>query len=329
MNVLIFSMCFFIGSWALPADVDMVGASGNMATCTVLGASFTVGWIALAAYYAAFGVYGLVAVKNNFQQEKIRWLEKWIHLWAYVPTLCILIGEGVYLSANDGSNTFCSVAKLEIHYARPSLRYSIGASLVLADFLVGTVTILYLWFNFSNIQKQVDDYTGMRRLIESARKRRLKEVSQQTALYLFLFSYGYFISILSIWIDLFTVGNWVYNLSIVGACMSASQGVIFLLIYFVLQRPEMELKDLTGYFASKSSGHYVNNTVDEIRQNAKQPKKRNTLLPRFSFCIFDGEPAEDSPWAQFFEDDSAADDYAYIKSIQEHDVDDGLMTALL
>lgn len=39
--------------------------------------------------------------------------------------------------------------------------------------------------------------------------------------------------------------------------------------------------------------------------------------------------AEDSPWAQFFEEDSTEDDETCIKSIQEKEIDNGLMTALL
>jgi hypothetical protein len=328
-NVLLCAICFFVGSWALPADTNMVGAAGTIITCSVQGAVITVGWLALAAYYAAFGIYGLVAVKENFHQENIQWLEKWIHLWAYGPTLAMFIAAGIIIYTKEDTNPFCTVAEIGAHYMEPPAKYTIWLSLVLVDFIVGTGTILYLWFNFSQIQKRVDETTGMRRLIESARRRRLQDVNKQTLIYLFLFSYGYFVPIISMWINIATEGYWMYYLDIVGLCMSASQGVVFVVIYFVLQKPELELKDLTGYFASKSTRHYQNNTVDEIRQNAKAPRKRKTLLPRFSFCIFDGEPAEDSPWAQFFEDDSAADDDTYIKSIQEHDFDGGLMTALL
>ena len=289
-NVFICSICFFIGSWALPADSGVVGASGTTTSCAVQGAVLIFGRLALASYYAAFSIYGLVAVKNNFRQDEIKWLEKWIHLWALgVPIACLVAG-GIYMSMNKESNPYCNATKLMLHYAEPSLNSVICGSLVLINFIIGAVTILYLLQNFSKIQKQVDDASGMRRLIESARQKRHQEVTQQIGLYLFLFSYSYFIPIVSMWIDIATRGNSVYYLGILGSCMAASQGVIFLIIYFMLQKPELELKDLTGYYASKSSIHYKNNTVQEIRENAKQMSRRKTLLPRFSFCIFDGEP---------------------------------------
>lgn len=290
-NVFLCSICFFIGSWALPADSGVVGASGTITSCAVQGAGLIFGRLALASYYAAFSIYGLVAVKNNFRQDEIKWLEKWIHLWALgVPVAC-LVTSGIYnMSMNKDLTSYCNANKLMLHYAEPSLSSVICASLVLIDFIIGAVTILYLLRNFSTIQKQVDDASGMRRLIESARQKRHKEVTQQIGLYLFLFSYSYFIPLVSIWIDIATNGDSVYYLGIVGSCMAASQGIVFLIIYFMLQKPELELKDLTGYYASKSSIHYKNNTVQDIRENTKQMSRRKTVLPRFSFCIFDGEP---------------------------------------
>lgn len=54
-----------------------------------------------------------------------------------------------------------------------------------------------------------------------------------------------------------------------------------------------------------------------------------TTLISYILYSFLNAKAEDSPWAQFFEEDSTVDDDTYIKSIQENEIDDGLMTALL
>jgi preprotein translocase subunit YajC len=310
-NVLICSICAFVGSWALPVETDVVGAAGNMTTCSVQGAFFLVGWLALASYYAGFGVYGLVAVKNNFNQGSIKWLEKWIHLWAFGFPIVCLIASGVYMAFHPGSDIFCTISKLEVHYMEPSIKFVIFTSFIMVDFLIGTGTIIFLWVNFAQIQKQVDNAIGMKRLIESARTQRLKDVAQQAMLYLFLFSYGYFIPVLSLWLDILTEGSWVYTLDIVGACISASQGVVFMIIYFALQRPEPE------------STCHANNTVEELRQSARQPKKEKK---RFTFFIFDGTPAEDSPWATLLEVDSFAEDEAIESSV---DVDNSMMTNLL
>jgi hypothetical protein len=167
-NVLICSICSFVGSWALPIETNVVGASGNMTTCSVQGELFTVGWLALASYYAGFGVYGLTAVKNNFHQGSIKWIEKWIHLWAFgIPAVC-LIASGVYMAKHPVSDIFCTVSKLEVHYTQPSMKFVIYTSFVMVDFLIGTGTMIYLWVNFFQIQKQVDHAAGLKRFIESA-----------------------------------------------------------------------------------------------------------------------------------------------------------------
>jgi hypothetical protein len=262
-------------------------------------------------YYAGFGIYGLIAVKNNFHQGSIKWIEKWIHLWAFgIPAVC-LIASGVYMAKHPDSDIFCTVSKLEVHYTEPSMKFVIYTSFVMVDFLIGTGTMIYLWVNFSQIQKQVDHAAGLKHIIESARTRRLKDVAKQVMLYLFLFSYGYLIPVLSLWLDIRTEGTWVYTLDIVGACISASQGVVFMIIYFALQRPDLQ------------PTHYANNTVDELRQSAMQPKEEKE---RFSFFIFDGTPAEDSPWATLLlEEDSTAEDEA----IDSVDVDNSMMTKLI
>jgi hypothetical protein len=63
--------------------------------------------------------------------------------------------------------------------------------------------------------------------------------------------------------------------------------------------------------------------VEELRQSARQPKKEKK---RFTFFIFDGTPAEDSPWATLLEEDSIAEDEAIESSV---DVDNSMMTNLL
>jgi hypothetical protein len=62
--------------------------------------------------------------------------------------------------------------------------------------------------------------------------------------------------------------------------------------------------------------------VDELRQSAMQPKE---VKKKFSFFIFDGTPAEDSPWATLLLEDSTAEDEA----IDSVDVINSMMTKLV
>ena len=69
----------------------VVGASGNDNTCTAQGFLYDWTYVAFPFYYASFSVLALVSVKNNFKEEKYAWIEKWIHLGAYIPPLIFSI----------------------------------------------------------------------------------------------------------------------------------------------------------------------------------------------------------------------------------------------
>lgn len=94
----ILSFCLFWGTWAMPVGTTyVVGASGNNNTCEAQGFLYDWAYIAFPFYYASFSVLALVSVKHNFKEEKYVWMEKWIHLLAYVPPLIFVI----YASISD------------------------------------------------------------------------------------------------------------------------------------------------------------------------------------------------------------------------------------
>lgn len=324
-NVFVLSFCLLYGYWALPVSTNISGAAGNNVTCAIQGSLYIVTWLAYASYVASFSIYGLYAVKNNFQQDKFQWIEKWIHVCAYAPPVTLLIISGAVKIMNPDSHPVCRVAELHIHKGEPTLVYDvIMTAFVMVDFVTGTTVILYLWRNFSEIQGKVDNYVGIRRLIESARQKRLRDVTIQTGLYLLLFSYGYFVPIVFMWIGMASPAT-EYYLVIISKCLIASQGFVFTIIYFVLQKPELEVKDV---YLAPSLEKRTHTTVSKIRLNAKLPKK-TLIFPQFSFRIFDGEPAEDSPWAQYIDVSIAGDNSEFIQSIQDREIDNGLMTSLL
>jgi len=57
----------------------------------------------------------------------------------------------------------------------------------------------------------------------------------------------------------------------------------------------------------KHERHYT--TVESIRAKAAKPRKakKTTIMGKFSFCIFDGSPDEDSPWAQYLTTEGQVD----------------------
>ena len=45
----------------------------------------------ISIYYASFSILVLVSIKHNFREVKYAWLEKWIHVGAFVPPLIFVV----------------------------------------------------------------------------------------------------------------------------------------------------------------------------------------------------------------------------------------------
>ena len=312
--IFLFSVCVLWGSWAL----------GNNISCSIAAALYVFSGLPLAAYYASLSVYGLVAVKNDFQQEKIQWMEKWIHLWAWTPPIVVLTAMAIQMITQPDLDPFCEELQMEFQLQNeqdedPLWSFYAYVILIKLNFAIGLVTILYLMVNFSKIQSTVDKAVGMKHLIESARHVRRKDVTTQAGLYILLLLGGYLVPIISWNALIFFSKPWTYNFRIVAMCMSASQGVMFTLIYFALLKPDAQLVDTTT----------LNPTVSQIREQAEKPIESKPRQSRFSFHIFDGTPAADSPWAQYFEDDTIGDRESLVSQIQGTQDEKELSTRLL
>eukprot|EP01083_Nonionella_stella_P166943 559755_1 len=80
---------------------------------------------------------------------------------------------------------------------------------------------------------------------------------------------------------------------------------------------------------------YEHNTVETIRANAEKRKsssvksKSSAGSRKFAFSIFDGTPAEDSPWLSCFEDDFQREESLIGTVIEEEEESTIGSTALL
>ena len=311
--ILPLSICIFWGTWAMPEGSPyVVGASGTTQTCSTQGFFLITFWLAFPFYYSSLSVMAFVAVKNNFQEEKYQWMEKWIHVGAYIPPL-ILASVAAAKDYIHPAMAFCSIMLPTdcTTWIEPScddesknfLTYAV-MTIILLELTLATSTMLYLWCKFEKIQKDADNAIGMKRVLESARKRRLKEVAIQTGLYLYSFWFGYAVFIPEALVWAFSK-RIVYNLIIVAHCMTASQGITLMIIYYILQKKPSQATD-----SSIEAQRNQHDTVSKIRLNAARPTRLSfrsqgrASLDEYSFRIFDGEPAEDSPWAQYFSDGS-------------------------
>ena len=288
-----------------------VGSMGSEATCAIQGFLIMVFYMAFPFYYASISVCAYLAVKSNFDEEKYAWIEKWIHLGAYALPLSLAIAslaKGWYgpglafciLSPNvscdnyvecfgDDNNAF------DIH---TPLEY-----LILVELLVGTGTITVLLCKYEQMQRDIDEAVGYTRIVETARRRRLVEVAIQTGLYLFTFWFGYLPAIVESFVR-YVADVLMYNLIIASHCIFAFQGALLLAIYLALSRINRRAPDarLTGATVASNE-----TTVSKIRANAERRRRMSAISSvsnrsAFSFSIFDGTPAADSPWAQYLGD---------------------------
>jgi len=311
------SFVWFWGTWAIPADEPwVVAASGTSVTCSIQGFLYIIFALAFPFYYASFSVFAYVAFKNNFQEEKYVWIEKWIHIGAYLFPLTLAIAAVAkdWIHADVGICTLVGPDDCVIlddtncEYEGTMKIYGPIWTIIFIELAVSTLSIIYLLCTFDGVQKDIDAAIGMKRILEKARTQRLKEVAWQTGLYLASFWIGYIPPTIEMIVHLHT-GELNYYLHILSSCVFALQGFIILVIYFALQEksgrgrarimpaPEM---------AEGISQLDHNMTVSRIRENAAKPRRASMRSSRskFSFRIFDGTPAEDSPWLAYLEDAS-------------------------
>jgi len=94
------------GESAIPNDTS----NGTIATCTTQGFFVRLCGSSAIIYYTSFSVYSYVGVLNNFENAKIIWVEKWIHLLVHIYP----ISTGIYFlfaqAYNNKGSGFCGVA---------------------------------------------------------------------------------------------------------------------------------------------------------------------------------------------------------------------------
>lgn len=309
------SFCMFWGTWALPVGSVpwAVGVSGTELTCSIQGFLVTAFFMAFPIYYASIGVLANVALKNDFQEEKYAWMEKWVHVTAYLVPLSVAIyaaannwispGATVCYSRSPVIDPTCDDPGMDPNCARENGSvFSVFISVwVFISLLVGTVLAIYLLCTFDKARADANDAVGMNAIIGTARKRKLKLASLQVGLYLASFWFGYIPAIVEHVVrDATDTVN--YELIVTSHCIFACQGFVVAIIYFALL-PKRD--NLVESLLPQVSAHNEE-TVSIIRANAARPRSMkhasvNSIASGFSF-IFDGRPSDDSPWRSYLEE---------------------------
>lgn len=105
-----YGIMYIAGDFLIPREYDeFVGNYGTIGTCDFQGFVLFVSTRSAAIYYGCFSIYGYVATLSDFDENRYRWCEKWIHILVHSYTFL----TGFYGLAVEGFNPirgFCKMA---------------------------------------------------------------------------------------------------------------------------------------------------------------------------------------------------------------------------
>ncbi|KAL7540566.1 hypothetical protein ACHAXR_010214 [Thalassiosira sp. AJA248-18] len=332
MNVglLVYSFNYIWNSFAVPEGTpNYVGASGTIRTCTANGFLAIMFGINIPIYYAALSLQAYMGIRNNFKEEKYRWIEKWVHLVACLFPCAISAVFAVTENLNpSGAGCYVSKAPRGCE-SDPDVPCTRGDDIKRFELIVG-LSLIFLYFIFppsimlamycwiKKVEQKIEDSLGMQRIRVLARKELLTSVSRQMSLYLFSFWFTWVFNLAHAAYQTLTGGKILYNLLIFAHCIHSSQGWVFAIVYFTLERmgtPKVECIISPSAQRSPASNGGIRHqlTVEEIRSSAQGRSEVGNIQDSivsssrrrssFVFNIFDGTADPDSPWAKYVDGD--------------------------
>lgn len=313
----------FVYAWstlAVPVGTPYYyGASGNVNTCTAQGFIFMMFSLAVPAYYGSLSLQAFVGIRNNFEEDRYRWVEKYIHLAAY----CIPITFATIYAATQNFNpngSGCSVSKYPRGCdADPDVQCERGQDIDMLTHIVGFI-LAFLYFIFPpsmmigvqcwirNLKANIRGRLGMQQIREAARNQLMRSVARQIYLYLFSFWFTFLPTSAIFIYQALTDGELLYPLMILANCAFACQGFVMALVYFMMQRlgkPMVAIQDSSSLRPGLKRGV----TVKDIRASALRKAETGYTTEKrvgYNFNIFDGVPDADSPWARFIDEEESS-----------------------
>jgi len=191
IHQVIYGFMYVIGAILIPREYDeYTGNFGTIGTCTFQGFVLYVCTRSAAIYYGGFSIYSYVATLSDFDKDRYKWCEKWIHIIVHSYTFF----TGFYGLAVEGFNPvpgFCKMVSYPFNCetsddllctrgpAKFGRMKAIGLWIVPMILLViiPTVIMIVLYFKVKQREEQ-DRRNGKITLITS------KEVAVQSCVYL-------------------------------------------------------------------------------------------------------------------------------------------------
>ena len=104
-----YGLMYVLGTVFIPREYEEYnGNYGTIGTCTFQGFVLFVCIRSAAMYYASFSIYSYVATLNDFDNNKYKWCEKWIHIFVHSYALL----NGFYVLAVEGYNPVRGLCKM-------------------------------------------------------------------------------------------------------------------------------------------------------------------------------------------------------------------------
>eukprot|EP00580_Thalassiosira_gravida_P006289 CAMPEP_0201639098 /NCGR_PEP_ID=MMETSP0493-20130528/18397_1 /ASSEMBLY_ACC=CAM_ASM_000838 /TAXON_ID=420259 /ORGANISM="Thalassiosira gravida, Strain GMp14c1" /LENGTH=401 /DNA_ID=CAMNT_0048112383 /DNA_START=121 /DNA_END=1326 /DNA_ORIENTATION=- len=311
----------FVNVWTtLPAPVgtpNVVGAMGTVSTCTSQGILRMTLSFAVATYYASLILQAFVGMRNNFKEQNYRWIEKYIHFVAYsIPCMYAIVFAATDNFNPSGSGCWYAKAPWGCE-TDPEVACQRGRDIKYFAFVVWFTNIcLYVIFPTSVVfamgcwmkktrKESASSGSGMTIMREKARKEMMHKVHSQISVYLFSFWATWILTMISTLYQVLT-GDLIYDLFIVSHCVFVSQGFVFMVVYFTLQK--MGERPAGDNIQSDDAPGQL--TVSDIRSNAQRSTENQlgAAWQKFAVSIFDGDSDPDSPWVRFFNGDGSGDE---------------------
>ena len=333
MNIALLILSFADAAGGLPIPRGTPGYVGNIGTqntCTAQGFLIVVSALAVMYYNASLVLQAYLGIKNNFNEEKYTWIEKWVHFVAW----CVPLGWAITFAVKENLNPVnigCLIAKAplgcdlngsDVSCERgtlsdlPEIVFAVSHFLIFLLFPPVVILLMYLWIKKIERKRKNGYCRGMALIRESARKKLMKSCFCQLSLYLFtmwITWLPYLASVLIFYIHRDQGLLYNLNLAIFARCTRASTGFIFVITYFILQR--MGRKLFEEPLTPKSSQVL---TVSKIRANVNKGDPHRTTeesaaetssnTVQIQFSVFDGVPDKASPWAKFIDPDEYDDE---------------------
>jgi hypothetical protein len=316
LNTIVVNLNQLWGSAAAPEDKDLLGASGNTATCSAQGFITQLAFV-IPSYYVALSLVSYFSIRNKFQASKYRYIEKWIHIGVFL----FPIGSATYLLTLDAFNHVvltCGLASEPVGCGDQS-DYEIECTrgpqnigqiqklfFILPIILIVFIPTIIMLVLYCQVRKQ----PGGKRVASSFAK--------QSGLYLFAQYWAYLFRSLDAAL-VFSFGEYVFATNLLANFVESLIGLWTMMVYLYFRTDDPSSRsnhnEMSISFAkTENDGKSREFSVDGSTLSISKP----------TCSIFDGNNVADldSPWAAFLLDEGFDDDYGEDAEYNdEHDFD--------